>query len=244
MKILHRHTNAVIYEDDAPTMKETVEAAVKAGSDLRGSDLHGSDLHGSDLHGSNLRGSNLCFADLHGSNLRSSDLRSSDLHGSDLHGSNLYGSNLRGSNLCFADLHGSNLRSSDLHGSNLYGSNLCFADLHGSNLRSSDLRSSDLRGSNLCFADQKLTLIGERPLFSLGVIGSRNDYMYAYITDSGVYVRTGCFFGPLNEFIEAVEKTHGDGIHGKEYRAAIEMAKIHAELWTPTAAESPEGTEK
>jgi len=63
------------------------------------------------------------------------------------------------------------------------------------------------------------------------------------LTDHGVYVRTGCFFGSLDEFIEAVDKKHGGGINGKEYRAAIEMIRTHAELWTPTAAEPQEGKE-
>ena len=134
MRIINRFTGAVIYEGDAPTAKETVEAAIKAGADLGGAYLG-------------------------------------------------------------------------------------------------------------CADDQKITLIGDRPLFSLGTIGSRGDYLYAYITDCGVYVSTGCFFGTLDAFAEAVEKNHGGGVHGKEYRAAIEMIKAHAELWTPvdeSNAEKPE----
>jgi hypothetical protein len=44
VKILNRWTNACIFESEHATMRETVEAAVKAGSNLRGSNLRGSDL--------------------------------------------------------------------------------------------------------------------------------------------------------------------------------------------------------
>jgi hypothetical protein len=39
MKIINRYTDKVIFENDAQTMRETVEAAVKAGADLRGTCL-------------------------------------------------------------------------------------------------------------------------------------------------------------------------------------------------------------
>ena len=158
MKIRHRYTTDVIYQDDAPTIKETVEAAVKAKV-------------------------NLSYCDLSNSDLSYSSLRYCDL-------------------------------------------------------RNCDLRDCDLSCSNLSHYDQKLTLIGARPVFSLGTIGSRNDYLWAYLTDQGVYVCAGCFFGTLDEFADVVEKTHGDNIHGREYRAAIELIKVHAELWMPETAES------
>ena len=39
MKILHRWTNAGLWESDHPTMKETLAAAVASGSNLSGSNL-------------------------------------------------------------------------------------------------------------------------------------------------------------------------------------------------------------
>ncbi len=69
MKIRNRYTGEVIFEDDAKTIRETVENAIKQKSDLRRSDLRGSDLSGSNLRGSDLRGSNLSWSDLRGSDL-------------------------------------------------------------------------------------------------------------------------------------------------------------------------------
>ena len=46
----------------------------------------------------------------------------------------------------------------------------------------------------------------------------------------GVRVTRGCFTGTIEEFLSAVEKTHGDNMYGKIYRTAIEMAKIQFEI--------------
>jgi hypothetical protein len=46
-------------------------------------------------------------------------------------------------------------------------------------------------------------------------------------------IRTGCFFGTMDEFKDKLSETHGTNIHGAEYRAAIEVIRVHAELWTP-----------
>jgi hypothetical protein len=57
------------------------------------------------------------------------------------------------------------------------------------------------------------------------------------MTDGGVMVRAGCFSGYLDEFRSAVAETHGDGIYGREYAAAIQMIEAHAELWAPAQVE-------
>ena len=46
-------------------------------------------------------------------------------------------------------------------------------------------------------------------------------------------VRSGCFFGPLDEFRKAVETNHGDNVHGREYALACDLAELHAKEWTP-----------
>lgn len=74
-------------------------------------------------------------------------------------------------------------------------------------------------------------LIETRPVMQIGPIGSRSDYLLSYLTNAGVMVKAGCFFGTLDEFAAAVEKTHGDNEHGKEYRMAILMIESHAALW-------------
>ena len=130
-------------------------------------------------------------------------------------------------NLRSADLYGADLRGADLGGANLYGANLGDANLNGANLYGADLRSADLNGKKL---------IGERPFFQVGPIGSRADYFTAFITDAGLVLRAGCFTGTVAEFEAKLQTEHGDNAHAKEYRAALALALIavHAELWTPT----------
>jgi hypothetical protein len=101
-------------------------------------------------------------------------------------------------------------------------------------LSDADLSGAYLSGAYLSGANgKKLTLVGPRPVFIIGPIGSRCDYMTAYLTDAGVYVRAGCFFDGLSAFRDAVIAEHNDRDHGREYMAAIPMIEAHASIWTP-----------
>ena len=146
MKILNKFSDAVIFEDDAPSIKLTVETAVKARA-------------------------NLCRA-------------------------NLGGADLRGANLCRANLRGANLRGADLRGAN----------------------------------GKTIKLVGKRPVLQIGPLGSRADTLLAFVTDDGVWVRAGCFWGSLLDFAAAVDRTHGTNEHAQEYGLAIQMIKLHASL--------------
>jgi hypothetical protein len=60
-----------------------------------------------------------------------------------------------------------------------------------------------------------------RNYIAIGPIGSRRDTLHVFRTNVGIYVRTGCYAGTLQEFGEAVNNNHGDDQHGKDYAAAI-----------------------
>jgi hypothetical protein len=163
------------------------------------------------------------------------------LRGADLYGARLRGADLYGADLCGADLYGADLRGADLNGADLNGADLRGADLRGAILRVADLNGADLRGADLRGAfleseGKKLKLVGERPVFQIGPIGSRNDVLMAFLTDFGVFVRAGCFFNILTKFAAAVKAEHGTNVHAKEYAAAIAMVKLHKKLWTPKDA--------
>jgi hypothetical protein len=160
-----------------------------------------------------------------------------DLRGADLRGANLRGANLRGAYLEGAYLRGANLRGANLRGANLRGAYLEGAYLRGANLRGANLEGADLRGAYLEGADlgKKFgKLIAGRPFFQCGPIGSRSDYLQSFITDKGIVIKAGCFTGFLDEFVAAVEKTHGDTDHGKEYAMAVLMIEAHAAIWGET----------
>ena len=62
-------------------------------------------------------------------------------------------------------------------------------------------------------------------------IGSRNDCTtFCRSKDNDIIVKCGCFNGNISEFLEKVNKTHGDNKYAAEYRAAAELAKIHIDL--------------
>ena len=105
------------------------------------------------------------------------------------------------------------------------GANLTGADLRGANLTGADLTDAYLRDGE--------KLVGERPVFMTGPIGSRCDYLTAYLTDKGVSLLAGCFFGDIDTFRNKLESTHGDNDHAAEYRAALALIEKHAEIWTP-----------
>ena len=119
-------------------------------------------------------------------------------------------------NLYRANLRGANLRGADLRGADLYGANLGDANLRGANLGDAG----------------KLT--GDRPYFAVGPIGSRQDVLAAFLTEKGVYLRAGCFFGTVEEFRDKLQGEHGDNVHAVEYRAALVLVEAHYNAWPAT----------
>ena len=131
IQIKSRWTGAVLFETDAETIGDAINAAIVAKADLRWANLSKADLRWADLSGANLRGANL-----RGANLSKADLRWADLSGA----------NLRGANLSKADLSGANLSG---------------ANLSGANLRGADLRGADLRGECLALAISQRSIVAE-----------------------------------------------------------------------------------
>ena len=74
VEIKNRWTGALLYSGEHVDVKEAVEAAVKAGANLRGANLRDANLRGAYLGGANLRDANLGGADLGGAYLRGADL--------------------------------------------------------------------------------------------------------------------------------------------------------------------------
>ena len=157
-------------------------------------------------------------------NLRGANLRDADLRGANLRDADLGGANLRGANLGGANLGGANLRDADLWGANLRGANLRDADLRDANLRGANLGGANLGGK---------TLIGGSPVLQLGPLGSRSDYLVAFLTDDGIYINAGCFHGTRAEAAAKVAETHGDNEYGREYAAALAMIDAWSAIWTP-----------
>jgi hypothetical protein len=236
-QIKHRHTDAVLYEYESRfTIREALEKATQSGANLRGALLSGANLRDARLSGADLSG-----ADMRGARLLDADMRGARLTGADLLDADMRGARLTGADLLDADMRGARLTGALLSGALLSGADLLDADMRDARLSGADMRGADMRGARLTGAllsgadlgETLGKLIGNRPLFQCGPIGSRSDYLMAFITDKGIAVKAGCFSGMLDEFRAAVEKTHGDNDHGKEYAMAILMIETHAAIWTP-----------
>ena len=71
---------------------------------------------------------------------------------------------------------------------------------------------------------------GNADIMQIGPIGSRDDITTFFKNqENGISVRCGCFYGRIEEFEEAVQKTHGGTKYEKEYMAAIAAARAHIE---------------
>lgn len=63
--------------------------------------------------------------------------------------------------------------------------------------------------------------------FACDRIGSKRRKTYFFRDGDGeLYVRAGCWFSSLDEFVERVKEAHGGTKYEKEYLAAVELAKI------------------
>jgi len=219
--IKHRYTGAVLFEadilDNTPSgmvVRAALEQATKARANLDGAYLARANLDGANLAGANLARANLARANLARANL----------DGAYLDGANLDGANLDGANLARANLAGANLAGANLDGAYLARANLDGAYLDGAYLARANLAGANLAGANLD---------GKRSVFQIGPIGSRCAYFVAYLTSKGVILKAGCFTGSVAEFETKLQDEHGDNKHAQEYRAALQLIKVHAELWTP-----------
>jgi hypothetical protein len=152
--------------------------------------------------------------------------KEANLIGADLRGAVLIGADLRGANLRDADLIGADLRNVDLIGADLRDVNLRDADLRNADLRGADLRNADLRNADLRGADLRGAKIKDKGILIIGNIGSRYGYTTIYNTDKGIYVKCGCFFGTIDEFVTKVKETHKGNEHERDYVAMVEFAKI------------------
>ncbi|GAB2471810.1 hypothetical protein GCM10027082_24120 [Comamonas humi] len=169
-------------------------------------------------------------------------LGGANLDGAYLGGANLGGAYLGGANLGGANLGGAYLRGAYLDGANLGGAYLRGAYLDGANLGGAYLDGAYLDGAYLdgAYLDGDAKLVGERPVFIIGPIGSRCAYFTSYITDKGLRLQAGCFFGTREEFVAKLDAEHGDNLHGHEYRAALALIDAHVKTWTPQAEEVTE----
>ena len=205
---------------------------------IAGSVLYTADIEDSVPSGSQLRAA-LEKAVSDRANLRYADLRNASLVGASLRyasldRASLVGASLDRASLDRASLVGASLDRASLVGASLDGASLRYASLVGASLDGASLWGASLVGASLWGAKlaDGLTLVGKRPIFMLGPIGSRSDTMIGHVTNKGLRISTGCFrLGTPEEFTSALDAEHGTNHFAREYLCALELLKLHAELY-------------
>ena len=123
---------------------------------------------------------------------------------------------------------GANLGDANLEGANLGGANLGGAYLGDANLRGANLGGAYLGGAYLGDANLEGD-IKIKHYLCIGPTGSGSTYLQIYNTNKGIYIRTGCFFGTIEQFRSENDSTHNGRRHGDNYRSAV--AFIEAYKW-------------
>ena len=217
-------------ESASVRMGAAVKLAISARTNLAGTNLADANLAGAYLAGAYLAGANLADANLAGAYLAGANLADANLAGAYLAGAYLAGANLARTNLADANLARTNLADANLAGANLAGANLADANLAGAYLAGAYLAGANLADAKL---RDDLLLTGKRPILQIGPIGSRSASFMAHLTNKGLYLRAGCFFGTRAEFEAKLADEHDNNEHAQEYRAALEFIAVHERLWTP-----------
>ena len=96
-------------------------------------------------------------------------------------------------------------------------------------------------GDARVFGDARVSgdarVFGDAQIFKMshylvvGPLGSRDDFTTFFRTKHlAIGIKCGCFKGDIDQFFEAVEKTHGNNKHARAYKAAIALAKLQIDL--------------
>jgi uncharacterized protein YjbI with pentapeptide repeats len=201
--------------DHAARQEALIAAAVSARVDLGFADLVGSRLVRLDCTNMRLARSDLSASSVSGVNFRCADLSDASLHGA---------------RVSFSDFGEARLDRADLVGSffdhsNLSGANLMGARFSPYTFRRAHVAEANFRGSAVVapLTHEPLTLVDRSPILRIGPIGSRMDNLTAFFTHRGVYLNTGCFFGTLEEFREALRVKHPTGVAASNYAAALAL---------------------
>lgn len=136
-KITHYETGAILYEDDSPSMKVTLQRAVMNGCDLKGADLRFSNLTNACLDDAQLSCVKFDYANLTGANLSGADLS-----GASCFGVTFYNCCLSESLLQHVDLREAVFGATDIHLTAFDGAKFSTSSALDMDWRSADIMKS------------------------------------------------------------------------------------------------------
>jgi len=97
-------------------------------------------------------------------------------------------------------------------------------------LRYTDLRDANLSGANLWSADLLgADLRDAKGIISISPIGSRGDILIGVKHEASIMIKTGCFWGTIEEFETAVKENHAGTKFERDYLLAVALIKSYFE---------------
>jgi hypothetical protein len=152
---------------------------------------------------------------------RRANLSGANLYEANLSGANLYEANLSRANLSRAILSGAILSEANLYGANLYGANLYGANLSGANLFRAILYGANLSEANLTEANLTGAIL-PYPIYQ-AYLGQFN------ITTSREYVRIGCHYKTVSEWLVVTKKQAvALGLKEEHYQDYMDFVKWYS----------------
>lgn len=234
MKIMHHYTGKVLFEDDSLEMHVTLQAAIKANTDLCGADLRNQDLRW--LNMNNGRFSDALFNNsmLDYAKLDNADFRGACFEGANLHNVSAVKCDLENASFYRALLFYASLKGANLSCSTFTQSVLSYATLENACLSCANFTYAKFFDTSLIGATLRDGAVLEevRPVLQINPIGSRQDTLVIYNTNKGLYFDTGCQRQiSQSTFEERILKFHSNNMHARDYRAAIAMAEAYFKLY-------------
>lgn len=234
MKIVHYNTDEVLFEDGSHDMCATLQAAIKANTDLCGADLRNQDLRWLDMTNGRLSHALFDNSTLTYAKLDDADFRDASFKSTKLRDVSAVKCNLRNASFYQARLIRAFFEGVDLSCANLIRSTLSVATLKNVCLSYAHFAYADFSDTSLigCTLIDGAVLETARPILQIDPIGSRQAPLVIYNTNKGLYFDVGCQRQiPQNTFEERIEEFHSNNVHARDYRAAIAMAEIYFEAY-------------
>ena len=110
-------------------------------------------------------------------------------------------------------------RAARVIGGNIYGGDIYGGDIYGGNIHGGTIRGGTIYGGYIYGGNIYGGYITQDNNIGFNNVGSENGYLLAYVDSSKIMISRGCFHGTIDEFFEAVKKTHGDNEFGREYKS-------------------------
>lgn len=108
---------------------------------------------------------------------------------------------------------------------------ISFGDVKAGEIGGYIEKEENLSQSGNAWVFDNAQVFGSTHYIQMGPIGSRDDVItFMRTKDLKIAVKTGCFFGTIEEFEEKVKETHGNSHHAKEYLLAAEIARSRIDL--------------